>query len=64
MANKIEAPITGTEVDPSDPAGSARNVLFGIVGTALALAIFAGGQTVYNYIAQSTPDAVQPVEVF
>jgi hypothetical protein len=64
MANKITAPFTETEVDPSDPAGSAKNVMYGIGGVALALAIFAGGQSLYNWIANSTPDAVQPVEMF
>jgi len=64
MANQIEAPVTGTKVDPSNPGKSAKNVIYGIAGVSLALAIFAGGQSLYNWVASSTPDAVQPVEVF
>lgn len=64
MASKIEAPVTGTEVDVTDPLGSGKNIVYGVLGIALLFAMMAGGQTVYNYFAQNTPDQVAPVEVF
>lgn len=64
MASKIDAPFVDAQVDPSDPAGSAMSILYGIIGVAVAFLVFAGGQKLYNAIAQNTPDAVQPAEVF
>ena len=64
MAKEIEAPVTGTTVNPSDPMGSLQNVAMGVLGVILAFIIFALGRTGFNFIADSTPDAVDNVEMF
>lgn len=64
MAAKVEAPVTGTEVDVSDPIGSGRSVLMGVLGVALMIGIARGGQRVYNMIARNTPNAIPEAEVF
>ena len=64
MAEKIEAPVTGTEIDPTDPVGSLKSLLYGGFGVAIMFTVVAMGKWMYNnLIAQNTPDEVGEVEV-
>ena len=51
MASKVEAPVIGAEIDPSDPSGTAMNVVLGIVGVAITLVIVVAGQSLFNKFA-------------
>lgn len=62
MASKVKAPLIGAELDPSDPSGSAMNVVLGIVGVAVTLTIVVAGQTVFNKFADAS-DAIDKAVV-
>lgn len=63
MATKIDIPVVGESVDPTDPGGSVRTFIMSSIGAMLMFAVFALGQWMWNQVANSTPDVAQEVEV-
>lgn len=63
MATKVEIPVVGEDVDPTDPAGTIRTVVMSSVGVAIMFGVFALGQWLWNQVAGNTPDVAQEVEV-
>lgn len=64
MATEIPIPGTDQELDPDDGAsGMAMTIIVTIVGFALAFGAAVGGQRLFNYFADQSPN-VQAAEVF
>lgn len=55
-------PVVDQEYDLSDPAGTGKTALSGVIGVTMMLAIFAAGRSVFNRLSQET-DALNEVEL-
>lgn len=60
---KVEIPGTDTEVDPTDPVGTASSFAMLAVGVAMAIAAFSVGQYLYNQVADAAPSVDDEIEV-
>lgn len=63
MADKVEAPIVGGEVDPSDPVGSFGSIAMAVAGLLLGGVVVATAAWLWNQLATRTPDVVPEVEI-
>lgn len=57
-----EIPVLDESYDLSDPTGTAKTAVSGVVGVAMMFGIFAVGRSLYNRLSQET-DAVNQIEV-
>ena len=55
-------PVVDETYDLSDPAGTGKTALSGIIGVTMMLAIFAAGRSVFNRLSRQT-DALNEVEL-
>ena len=51
---EVEAPITGTEIDTSDPIGSLKNVVYGVLGIGLFIMLVNYGGVVGDRVTDFT----------
>jgi len=58
---KVEVPVLGTEIDPSEPAETGRNAAMTVFALVVGGMLVAAAAWLYNEIASRTPDAVPEV---
>lgn len=54
---EVEAPVTGTEVDTSDPAGSVMSIVAGVLGVGLLTVIVSYGSSLGNWATEQVNGA-------
>lgn len=63
MAQTVEAPVVGAELDPDDPSGSVVSIIMAVVGVLLAGGVVAAALAVWNMLAERTPEEIPEVEI-
>ena len=62
MATKATAPLIGADIDPSDPAGTLKGIVLGIIGVAVTIGVVVMAQSGFNRFA-GTSDSIPKAEV-